>query len=138
MQAVLLAQLLRDMYGGLPVEKQALFPGLPAINDILRHGAGLQQHKVLLDHADLLRDGIVGRAEMLKFSVDINFAGGGLLQPVKNFHQRGLTGTVLSYHCQNLTLIQREMHIVIGVKRTVYLGNVFHFQQQGNTPGLSS
>lgn len=75
---------------------------------------------------------------MVKFSVDIKFRRRWAAPAVKNFHQCGLTGTVLSYHCQNLTLIQREMHIVIGVKRTVYLGNVFHFQQQGNTPGLSS
>ena len=98
-EAVLVAQLLRDADGGVPVEKEAVFPGLPAVDDVLRHGAGLQQHEVLLHHADLLGDGVVRGAEVLQLAVEVDLAGGGLLQSVEDLHQGGFAGAVFAHDC---------------------------------------
>ena len=98
-EAVPLAQLLRDADGGVPVKEKAVFPGLPAVDDVLRHGAGLQQHEVLLHHADLLGDGVVRGAEVLQLAVEVDLAGGGLLQSVEDLHQGGFAGAVFAHDC---------------------------------------
>ena len=136
MQTVLFTQLLDNLDSTLAIKEKALF-GLLAVDDVLGHGAGLQQHEVLLHHADLLGDGSMGRAEVLFFAVEVDLSGGGLLQTVENFHQGGFAGTVFAYYGQDFALVQRQGDVIVGVEGTVYLGDVFHFQQQGNTPVLS-
>ena len=131
-QAVLFAKRLRNAHGGLPVKEDAVLAGLPAIDDVLSHGAGAQQHEVLLHHADLLGNGVVGRAEVLQLAVEIDLTGGGALQSIEDFHQGGFACAVFADNRQDLSFFQGEMNVVVGAQRAVYLGDVLHFQQQWN------
>ena len=67
-----------------------------AEHDVLDDGEGLDEHEVLVHHADAGMDGIVRRADGNRLAVDTDLAGIGLVEAVQDRHQRRFAGAVLA------------------------------------------
>ena len=113
LQAVFLHQLLGDGNGLFEVIEELVPTGLVAQHDVLRHGKGGHQHKVLMHHADAAGNGAAG-AEMRNFlPLDKDLAAGGRIQAVENVHQGGLSRTVFAHKRKNLALADVKRHVMI-------------------------
>ena len=67
-----------------------------AEDDVFEHGEILDQHEMLVDHADAERDGVVGRLDRDRLAADPDLAAVGLVEAVEDRHQRRLAGAVLA------------------------------------------
>ena len=57
---------------------------------------GVDQHEVLMHHADAERDRVVRRADVADLSVDQDLAAVGRVEAVGDAHRRRLAGAVLA------------------------------------------
>ena len=69
---------------------------LGAEHDVLEHGERLDQHEMLMDHADAGPDRVGRGADRGRLAVDADLAGIGLVEAVQDRHQRRLAGAVLA------------------------------------------
>ena len=67
-----------------------------AEHHVLDDGEGLDQHEVLVHHADAGMDGVVRRADGDRLAVDADLAGIGLVEAVQDRHERRLARAVLA------------------------------------------
>ena len=125
-QAVALGDLDHVFARGRHVELYAL-GRLGAEDDVLRDGEGLDQHEVLVYHADAGRDGVAGVVHLDLFAVDQDIAGGGLEQTVELVHQRRFARAVFAEDRVDFAFVDGEIDAVIGCKIAETLDNVAHF-----------
>ena len=105
-QTITLGNLHHVFPGGGHIQHNAL-PGLRTQDDVFRDGEGLNQHKVLMHHANARGDGVSGRVHVQLLSVHEDLAGGRLVQAVKLIHQGGFSRAVLTQNGVDLTLVNR-------------------------------
>ena len=79
--------------GGAVGEGEA---ALGAEQHVLQHGERLDQHEVLVDHADPGADGILGAGDAPFLAIDQDGAGIGLVVAVDDVHQGRFAGAVLA------------------------------------------
>ena len=119
-----------------------IFPGLRHIqgnslsrlgaqHDILCDGEGLDQHEVLMHHADSRVDGVPGIAHFNGFAVDQDLAGGGLEKAVKLVHQRGFARAVFAQDRMDFTFVDSKVDAVIGHEIAEFFDNIPHFNDGG-------
>jgi len=65
---------------------------LDAEHDVLRHGQGVDQHEVLMHHADPAGDRIARTAQADGTAVEQDLAAVGLVQAVEDAHQGRFSG----------------------------------------------
>ena len=71
-------------------------PALGAQHQVLQHGEGVDQHEMLVHHADAVGDRVVRAVHAHRLAVDADLAGIGAIEPVEDAHQRRLAGAVLA------------------------------------------
>ena len=65
-------------------------------HDVFQHGERIDQHEMLMHHADTERDGGAGAGDVDGFSVNQDLAAVGLVKAVENAHQRRFAGAILA------------------------------------------
>ena len=96
----------------LKVEQDAL-AGLVPQHDVLRHGQGIVQHEVLMDHGKALFDRDERRSDLHFFAVQENPALVSLEHSEKDVHQRRLSGAVFSEQRVDLSFFYPEIDLVV-------------------------
>ena len=83
-----------------------------------------------MHHADAVFNRLFTGLQLQLPALHVNVAGGNALQAVEHFHQRAFTGPVLPHQRMDLTLVHREIHIVVGKHAAfINLCYVLYFQQ---------
>ena len=126
-------QLPHPALGRVPVEPAAAPAGLGAEHDVLGHGEVVDQHEVLVDHADAQLDGLAGRVDDLGLAPDQDLALVGLLQAVEHLHQGRLAGAVLADQGVDLALGHLQVDLVVGDHPGVAAGDAAALD--GRRPG---
>ena len=114
LQSVLRHQLLGQGVGLLQIGEHTVLAGLPAQNDVLRHGEGGHQHEVLMHHAHATGDGLAGVEACNLLALDDHLAAGGGVHAVEDVHQRGLARAVFAHQGEHLALADVQGHVVVG------------------------
>jgi hypothetical protein len=98
-----------------------------------RTGEIVDQHEMLMDHADAGGDGGVGVEDPGRLAVDEDLAGISLIEAVEDAHQRRLAGAVLADDSVDLALPDLHVDVLVGVNEAEFLvdplqlnGNVVH------------
>ena len=125
-KAIALGNLHHVFPGGSHIQHDTL-PGLRAQDNVFRHRKGLDQHEVLVHHADARRDSVTGCTHIQLLSINDDVAGGGLVQAVKLVHQRGFSRAVFTQDRVDLTLMDRQIDTVIGGKVAEFFHDIAHF-----------
>ncbi len=90
---------------------------LGAEHDVLQHAEIVDQHEVLVHHADPGLDRILGGADSAVLAVDADLARIGVVVAVEDAHQRRLAGAVLADDAVDRALRDRDRDVAIGVHR---------------------
>ncbi len=106
-----------------PMLSQPARPLLPAEGQVLGHGEHLDQHEVLVHHADAGGDRLLGVAADVLDAVDDDRALIGLQQPVQHVHQGRLAGPVLPQQAVDLAGHDVQVDAVVGHQRPEPLGD---------------
>src|ERR1051326_5912753 len=70
--------------------------GFSAEHDVFSDCHSLDQHEVLVDHADTERDRVVRRLDVTRLAVDDDLAAVGGIKTVSDAHRRRLTRAILA------------------------------------------
>ena len=87
---------------------------LGAEDDVLDDGEILDQHEMLVDHADAERDGVVGRLDRHLLAADFDLAAVGLIEAVEDRHQRRFAGAVLADDAADRAALDDQIDVAIG------------------------
>ena len=98
-------------------------PVLGAEDDVLEHGEGLDQHEVLMHHADPGADRRQAVGDRHGLAVDADLAGVGLVEAVEDRHQRRLAGAVLADDAVDGAAADGEVDVPVGLDRPEALGD---------------
>ncbi len=135
-KAVLIADFL-DFLAGLGQVQLSL----QTQNDVLRGGEHIHQLEVLMDHADAIVECVLGGSDGHRLAVNVDLSLIGEVDAGKHIHQRGLAAAVFAQQRQDLTLVQFQIHGVVGHDLSKALCHVFHFyrtrRSQGSHPFFS-
>ena len=123
-EAVAVTDLLDLRICGLDVEAAAL---VQTEDDIFRGGEDIDQLVMLVNHADLVIEGILRRANGDGLAVCQDFALVGKVDACQHIHQRGLAAAVFAQQGENLTAPQTQTNAVVGDDRAEALGDIPQF-----------
>lgn len=87
---------------------------LGAEDDVLQDREVVGEHEVLVHHADTAVDGVARAAERDLFTIHRDGALVRLLHPVKDLHQGGLAGAVLTDEGVDGATAHRDVDVVVG------------------------
>src|SRR5829696_1468364 len=104
---------LSDLRPGTPEIEREARPRLGAEHDILGHGHRLNEHKVLVDHAEAECDGVVRRFDVDRLTIDENLAAIGGVETVGDPHRRRLTGAILTYDGMDRSRLNDDVDVVV-------------------------
>ena len=103
---------------------------LGAEHDVLDHGEVLDQHEMLVDHADAGRDGGVRIGDVHRLAADFDGAGIGLVEAVDDRHQRRLAGAVLTDDAVDRATFHRQIDALVGPHHAEALVDVDQFDRR--------
>ena len=126
LQAIVPGELLH-LLAGLFLPDKAQLGVLGAQNDVVHHGKYVYQLEMLMDHADPQRRRCVGVGDRHLLAVFADLSGFRLIQAKENAHQRGFSRAVFAQQRVDLTFLQLERNVVIGLDARKLLGDVKHF-----------
>jgi hypothetical protein len=86
---------------------------------------------MLVHHADSGAHCVAGASETLNDIVEENVALFGLVETVKNVHERGLTGSVLTEETVNLSGLDDQIDVIVGDERSESLRDAAKFELHG-------
>ena len=98
--------------------------GLEPEHDVLGDGQRLHQHEVLVHHADAQVDRLARALDVDHRAVDDDLTRVGAEQPVRDVHQRRLSGAVLAEKRDDLAAVNVERDVVDGENSRKTLGDV--------------
>ncbi len=113
--------------GGLQVEGEG-GAGLDPQDDVLGHRHRLDQHEVLVDHADAEGDGVVGARDAAHLAVDQHVARVGRVEAVGDAHGGRLAGAVLADEGVDGARLDLEVDAVVRQDAAEALGDVAKLQ----------
>ena len=90
-------------------------PALGAQHQVLQHGEGVDQHEMLVDHADAVGDRVVRVVHAHGLAVDADLARIGAIEPVEDAHQGRLAGAVLADDAGDGALGDGQRHAAHGM-----------------------
>ena len=102
-----------------------------AENDVVRDCERLNQHEMLVHHADPQFDGVPRSVQVDLLPVDEDLAARRLVQTVEHIHQRALAGAVLSQNGVNLALVDREIDVIVCREIAELLDDILHLDDHG-------
>jgi hypothetical protein len=129
-------QLPHPALGLAQVEAAAALVRLGPEHDVLGHGEVVDQHEMLVDHADAQLDGLAGRVDLLGLAPDQDLALVGLLQPVQHLHQGRLAGPVLADQGVDRALGHLQVDLVVGDHPGVAAGDAAALDGRRPAAGL--
>ena len=88
---------------------------LGAQHHVLQHGESVDQHEMLVDHADAGGDGVARVLHADRPAVDPDLARIGLVEAVEDAHQGRLAGAVLADDAGDRALLDAQRHAALGV-----------------------
>ena len=86
-------------------------------DDVLDNREILDQHEVLMDHADADGDGVVRRVDRHRLAADPDLAAVGLVEAVEDRHQRRFAGAVLADDAVDRAALDFQMDVTVGMDR---------------------
>ena len=122
--------LLEDVQFAFYLRNIQLEGGLDSEHDVLPDGKGGYQHEVLVNHTDSHPDGLHRIYNGGSDSLDVDLTRIGLIEAVKDLHDRGLTRPIFPDHTVNAGGRDPERDIVIGHKLAERLCNVLKFERE--------
>ena len=84
-------------------------------HQVLEHGEGVDQHEVLVDHANAVDDGVARAIHLDRPAADPYLACIGTVEPVKNAHQGRLAGAVFAHDAGDRPRLDPERHAANGM-----------------------
>ena len=84
-----------------------------AEHDIFGHGHWLDEHKVLMDHADAERDCVMRRAYLVHLAIDQNVAAVSDIETISDAHRRRFARAILTDDCVNRTRRHFEADAIV-------------------------
>src|ERR1051325_12202085 len=103
--------------------------GLCAEHDVLGHRHRLDQHEVLVDHADAERDCVVRRFDVARLAVDDDLAAVGGVKAVSDTHRRRLPRAILADDGVNRPRLNDYVDLIVSenvAESFVYLSEFEH------------
>ncbi len=94
---------------------------LGAEQQVLQDRERLDQHEVLMHHADAGCDRVLGALDLAILAVDPDDPPIGLVEAVEDVHQGGLAGAVLADDAVDRAARDREVDVLVGVDRAEVL-----------------
>ena len=82
---------------------------------------------VLVDHADAVGKGVLGRADGHRLAVGQNLSLVGEVNAGEHIHQRGLAAAVLSQQGEDLSPVDGQVNAIVGHHLAEAFGDVFEF-----------
>ena len=110
------------LVGRLPVQLSAL---LQAQDDVLRGSEHVHQLIVLVDHADAVGVGVLGRADGHRLPAHIDLSLVGEVDTRQHVHQRCLAAAVLPQQGEDFPPVELEVDAVVGHNLPETLGDAF-------------
>ena len=104
---------------------------LDAQDDVLGGGEDVDQLEVLVDHTDLMGEGILGGGDDHLTAVHQNGSLVGEIDAGDHVHEGGLTAAVLTENGQDLTVVDLQGDVLVGLDASEAFGNILHFQGDG-------
>ena len=102
---------------------------LVAEDDIVEHRHCLDEHEVLMHHADAELDRLAGRIDADLLPIEENLALGRLVEADENVHERRFARAVFSKEGVYLTFCDREIDVLIGIEIAEPFADVLHAKQ---------
>ena len=107
-------------------------------NDVLEARHVLDEHEVLVHHADAVLDGDAGTGDVHLLAMHEDLSLSRLVQADEDVHERGLAGAVLAQERMDLAFPYGQVNVLVGIERAEALADVFHPQQFRHVILLSS
>jgi hypothetical protein len=98
-----------------------------AQHDVVEHGHVLDQHEVLVDHADAQRDGVMAGADAAFLAVDQQLAAVGFVIAVQDAHQGGFAGAIFTDHTVDRAAVDGEADVGVRLHGPEGLADVAKF-----------
>ena len=98
-----------------------------AQHDIVEDGEILDQHEVLVHHADAEVDRFLAVADRLYFPVEQDFSAVGTVIPVQDAHQGRFAGAVFPHQAMDTALGDGEADVGVRLHMSKLLGNAAKF-----------
>src|SRR5512145_2593751 len=92
-------------------------PALDAEHDVLENAKRIDQHEMLVNHADPGGDRVMWPANVDCAAGNADFTGVGLIVAVEDAHQRRLSGAILADDAMNRAGLHAQRNVVVGVHR---------------------
>ena len=89
-----------------------------AEDDVLDDGEILDQHEMLMDHADAGGDGVVRRPDRGRLSAHQDLAAVGMIEAVEDRHQRRLAGAILADNAVDGPALDLQIDVAVGANGT--------------------
>jgi len=87
--------------------------GFGAEHDVFRHGHRLDQHEVLVDHADAERNRVMRRFYVANLAVDDDLAAVGGVEAVSDAHRSGLACTILPHDGMDRSRLDDDVDVIV-------------------------
>ena len=103
---------------------------LGAQHDVFQRAQGVDQHKVLVHHADAAADGVIRMGDAHGAPKHVNAATVSRMQAIQYRHERALAGAVLANQAVQRALGHREVDVDIGQHVAKTLMDARHAQSR--------
>jgi hypothetical protein len=123
---VALTDLAQPGLGGAAVARQ-LEAALGAEHDVVEHRHVLDQHEVLVHHADAQADRLLAVADLLDLAVEQEIAAVGAIVTVQDAHQGRFAGAVFPHQAVDRALGDGEVDVRVRLHMSKVLGDVAKF-----------
>src|ERR1700741_3340032 len=120
---------LPDFCGIIPEVEREIRSGFGAEHDVLGDSHRLNQHEVLVDHADAEGNRIVRRFDISNLAVDDDLAAVCRVEAVSNTHRRRLPGAVFTYDGMDCSRLDDDVDVIVSehvAKPFCYLSEFKH------------
>src|SRR5688500_13962227 len=109
-----------ELFGELPDLRGGAFEiecergtRLGAEHDVFRNGHCLDQHEVLVDHADAERDRVVRRLDVAHLPIDEDLTAVSGIKAVSDTHRRRFAGAVLTYDGMDRSGLNDDVDMIV-------------------------
>ena len=108
---------LRDLVAGAGGALGQREAALGAEQQVLEHRERLDQHEMLVDHADPGPDRVLRAVDLALLALDLDRAPIGLIVAVENVHERRFAGAILADDAVDRAVRDRQVDVPVGVHR---------------------
>jgi hypothetical protein len=103
---------------------------LGAEHDVFEDGEIIDQHEMLVHHADAERQRVAAVGDGMGSAVDADFAAIGSIEAVEDGHQRRLAGAVLADDAVHRAAPDLEVDVLVGMHRAEALVDADQFDRE--------